>query len=632
VRKNTGPSLPSLSGNRALVLLAYTTIGAVVLAGLYWLQPVLIPLALGILIATVLAPVLKALERSGLSRAPAVATIVTLGAVVAGGLVWLIYAQTTQLLIDLPKYDKNIVEKVNTAKSFTRATWREKWDHLVGRINEAVQEPTDTPATDSPPRSAEKTAAAPATVPASDSALPSAMAIVLAVGGQTAGQVALAVVVAIFLLVDREDLRNRVIQLIGRGQVAQTTRALDDAGKRLGRFLLVQAIVNASYGVVLAVGLACLGVNYAILWGILAAVLRYIPYVGGTIATVFPVVLSLAQFSSWWPALSIIALVIVQEVIVNNFVEPRLFGQSIGVSSVALIIAAAFWVFLWGPVGLVMAGPLTVCLVVLGHYVPALRFLGVLLGNQTLVDQEIILYQRLLAKDELETQRIMEEALEEESLPAVYDKLVFPAATAAGLDRQNGLLSREDEEYIYDELEELTSTDVVSPAPEKESNPPARAKLLLVAARDLGDRLVVGAVKNTLDPGDFHCIQASDGLIGAEIVNLAQEEEVDGICILSLPPGGLNHSKYLCKRLRVKLPRLKIFLGHMDSDDAAPESWSKIGADVVSFSLVDLVKQLEAWKPVLDFSGQSVTVDPPARLEGPHTTAAHQLVLPPAGS
>jgi hypothetical protein len=347
---------------------------------------------------------------------------------------------------------------------------------------------------------------------------------------------------------------------------------------------------------------------------------------------VFPVVLSLAQFSAWWPALTIIGLVIVQELIVNNLVEPRLFGQSIGVSSVALIIAAAVWAFLWGPVGMGMAGSLTVCLVVLGQYVPSLRFLGVLLGNQSLVDQEIILYQRLLAKDELETQRIVEEALEKERLPAVYDKLVFPAATAAGLDRQNDLLSREDEEYIYDELEELTSANVVTQAFDTGSAPQQRAKLLLVAARDLGDHLVVNAVRNVLDPSDFDCVPTSEGLIGAEIVNLAQEEDADGICILSLPPGGLSHSKYLCKRLRVKLPRLKIFLGHMDSDDAAPESWSKIGADVVSFSLADLIKQLEDWKPVLNFSGKSVTVDPPTELEGPHITQAHQLVSPPTSS
>jgi predicted PurR-regulated permease PerM len=629
VRKNTSSSLPPLSGNRALVLLAYTAVGVATLGGLYWLQPVLIPLALGILIATILAPVVKSLERRGLSRGPAVTTVVVVLALVSAGLVWLIYAQTTQLLIDLPRYDRNIVDKVNTAKSFTRATWREKWDQLVGDINQAVQEDEGEQPAASPPSIEAK---APAPVPATESLLPGASAVSLAIVGQAAGYVALAVVVAIFLLVDREDLRNRVVHLIGRGQVAQTTRALDDAAKRLGRFLLVQAAINVSFGVVLAIGLACLGVDYALLWGILAAVLRYIPYVGGTIATVFPVVLSLAQFSSWWPAFTIIALVILQEVIVNNFVEPRLFGQSIGVSSVALIIAAAFWAFLWGPVGLVMAGPLTVCLVVLGHHVPSLHFLGVLLGNQNVVDQEIILYQRLLAKDELETQRIVEEAMETESLPAVYDKLVFPAATAAGLDRQNDLLTREDERYIYDELKELTAANAVALASEAGSAQAQRAKLLLVAARDRGDHLVVNAVKNVLDPSDFHCIAASKGLIGAEIVNLAEEEKAEGICILSLPPGGLNHSKYLCKRLRAKLPALKIFLGHMDSDDASPESWSKIGADVVSFSLVDLVKQLEAWKPVLDSSSKTGKVAGSTELQGPHSAPVQQPVSPPVSA
>lgn len=606
-------SLGLMNQNRALALLSSTVLAVAVLGGLYWAQSVLIPLALGILFTTIATPVVRFIERSGLTRVPTVVIVTVVTAAFMIGLTWLIYAQVTQLIVDLPEHQENIIAKIDAVKELTRSPSRANFERLLENLKRSID--------DSPTSNPENVAAPTA---AGDSMWLPVAAVIGALIAQVLGYAALASVVAIFLLVDREEFRNRVVQLVGRGQLTQTTKALDDAARRISRFLLMQALINCSYGVVLAIGLYALGVKYAILWGVLAAVLRYIPYIGGTIATVFPVTLSLAQFPSWWPALVIVGMVLVQEIIVNNFVEPKLFGQSIGVSSVALIVAATFWTFLWGPVGLIMAGPLTVCLAVLGKYVPRLGFINVLLGDRVPLDQEVVLYQRLLAKDELETERIMADALGKLPLAQVYDTLVFPAATSAGRDGDQELLPRSDEQYIYDELEEIMSNNAAPLTTPTTAEDEAPVRLLLVAARDRGDRLGLVALASTLNPQKYHVVRAADNLMGAEVVAMVEKEHFDGICISSLPPGGLSHTKYLCKRLRAKQPQLKIFVGHWSGETSEANGWSEVEADVVAHSLQSMLQQLDAWKPVLEASGKTVarTDDNASTPAGPHFTTS----------
>ena len=608
-------SLGLMNQNRALALLTSTVLAVAVLGGLYWAQSVLIPLALGILFTTIATPVVRYIERSGLTRIPTVVIVTVVTAAAMIGLTWLIYAQVTQLIVDLPEHQENIIAKIDAVKEMTRSPSRANFERLLGNLKRSIDDQTTT----SPPASVATPASA-----AGDGIWFPVAAVIGALIGQVLGYAALASVVAIFLLVDREEFRNRLVQLVGRGQITQTTKALDDAARRISRFLLMQALINSSYGVVLAIGLYALGVKYAILWGVLAAVLRYIPYIGGTIATVFPVTLSLAQFPSWWPALVIVGMVLVQEIIVNNFVEPKLFGQSIGVSSVALIVAATFWTFLWGPVGLIMAGPLTVCLAVLGKYVPRLGFLNVLLGDRVPLDQEVVLYQRLLAKDELETERIMADALAKLSLAEVYDTLVFPAAASAGRYGDHELLPRSDEQYIYTELEVIMANNaapLTAPTSAEEESP---VRLLLVAARDRGDRLGVVALAGTLNPQKYHVVRAADNLMGAEVVALVEREQFDGICISSLPPGGLSHTKYLCKRLRARQPQLKIFVGHWSGETTEKNGWSEVEADVVAHSLQTMLQQLDAWKPVLEASGETIarTDDNASTPASPHFDAS----------
>lgn len=612
---------------RALALLTYTVLAVAVLGGLYWAQSVVIPLALGILFTTIAAPVVKLIERVGLTRIPAVIAVTVVMAAIGAGLGWLIFAQTSQLVVDLPDYQENIVAKIDAVKELTRSPSRENWDRMMKKLQQTIDEealPDDAPPAPPEPVLEADEREQPSSSGGDPIWLPAAT-VIFGLMAEVTGYIALALVVAIFLLVDREDMRNRLIQLTGRGQITQTTKALDDAARRISRFLIVQLCINVAYGILLAIGLYFLGVKYALLWGVLAAVLRYVPYVGGSIAVAFPVTLALAQFPSWWQASIIVGLVLVMEIIINNFVEPRLYGQSIGVSSVALIVAATFWTFLWGPVGLIMAGPLTVCLVVLGKYVPPLRFLDVLLGDQSPMERDVVLYQRLLAKDEIETERILEEELEQHTAIELYDSLIFPVGANAGLDRENGLLSSEDEQYVLDMLDEIMLTSVdplaTSPPPGENVTP---VRLLLAPARDRGDRLGVTALMSTLHPTKYQLVQANERMIGADIIALAEEQQVDGICISSLPPGGLSHTKYLCKRIRSRHPKLKIFVGHWSNDAAHARGWSSLDADVVVHSLAEMLKQLEAWKPVLEATGAKASEDEPGQspIKKPHFVQA----------
>jgi predicted PurR-regulated permease PerM len=623
IKLSGSSSLGLMNQSRALALLTLIIAVAAVLVGLYWAQAVAIPLALGILFTTIVAPVVRLIERAGLSRIPSVILVTVVFLSIAVGLGWLIYAQTSQLVADLPQYQENIISKASALRSAVRSKSSKSWDRMMKNLRESLNDDEENDAaTAEHPKPEEPVAAA----PAPDALWLPLAGIVFATMAEVTGHITLAVVVAIFLLIDREDARNRIIQLIGRGHITQTTKALDDAGRRISHFLLMQAMINASYGACMAIGLYFLGVNYAILWGVLAAVLRYIPYIGGTMAAAFPITLALAQFPTWWQAFVILGLVLLLEIIINNFVEPKLFGQSIGVSSVALIVAATFWTFLWGPLGLIMAGPLTVCLVVLGKYVPALRFLNVLLGDQAPMEKDVILYQRLLAKDEIETERMMEEEIKLHSIPEVYDTFVFPVAVHAGLDHDQGMLASDDHQYVIEALTEtmLANSDPFMNAPPGDNSRPVR--LLLVAARGGSDHLGVTALQNSLHPKRYQLIQASDRMIGAEIVSLAEEEEVDGVCISSVPPGGLSHTKYLCRRFRACLPQVKIFVGHWCGEAGKAQGWAGLEADAVVYSLQEMLHQLEAWKPVL----QSKTPASAKPSEGSVIARPHLLPTAPA--
>ena len=265
----------------------------------------------------------------------------------------------------------------------------------------------------------------------------------------------LVIVLVIFMLIQREDLRNRIFRLVGYGQLTITTKALEEIGDRISRYLLMQSIINGVFGLGVSIGLFFIGLPYAILWGFLAAVLRFIPYIGSVVAAILPIAFSLAVFSGWVSPLLVIALFVIVEPFIGMVLEPLLYGESVGVSGVALLISISFWTWLWGPIGLILATPLTVCIVVLGKYIPQLEFFGVLLSDEPVMEPKVTYYQRLLAIDQDEAAEIVEEHLKSHPREEIYDDVLIPALNYVKRDFDLGRLAENEQQFVFQATREI---------------------------------------------------------------------------------------------------------------------------------------------------------------------------------
>jgi predicted PurR-regulated permease PerM len=421
--------------------------GAATVAALYLGRDVLIPLTLAILLSFALGPLVTWLHRRGLPRVPSVLTVMLFVTVLLVGFATLVASQLTQLAQQLPTYEYNLRLKarelahaapgggiIDRTADFLRDFGRE-----IDRITVRVERGQGLAPAGSTPENQPRR---PIPVEIHEPPQAPLQALTTFVGPmlQPIATAGIVLVFIVFVLLQREDLRDRLIRLFGHGDVHRATAAISDAAKRIGRYLLMQLVVNVLYGLPVAVGLFLIGVPNALLWGMLATVLRFIPYLGPILAAMFPIALSFAVDPGWTTPLLTIALFIGLELFTNNVLEPWLYGSSTGLSPLAIIVAAVFWTTLWGPVGLLLATPLTVCLVVLGRHVPQLQFFEVLLGDQPVLAPEVKFYQRVLAGDPHEAQELAEDLLEEESLENVYDEVILGALLFADQDRQRGAL------------------------------------------------------------------------------------------------------------------------------------------------------------------------------------------------
>jgi hypothetical protein len=389
---------------------------------------------------------------------------------------------------------------------------------------------------------------------------------------------------------------------------------VDDAGHRISRFLLMQLVVNGAYGMTMALGLFLVGVEYALLWGFLAATLRYIPYIGAWMAAVPPIILSLAMDEGWARPFMVVGLVLLMELMTSNVIEPWLYGQSMGVSEVALLVAAAFWTFLWGPIGLVLSSPLTVCLVVLGKYVPQLEFFDVLLGDEPALEPHVSFYQRLLARDQDEATHIVLAQAETQPLETVYDQFLITALSLAKCDRENDDLTDRDEQFIVRAIREIVE-DLGEPIAQLEAKaipisagPPENAIrtgkgfVLACPAQGATDQLALEMLRRLLDPAKWDMQVVPVDTLAAELVELAAQHADGIVCIGSLAPGGLAHTRYLCKRLRAHLGNVKILVGRWGFKGDVQQAQEKLyqaGADHVEATLAESRNHLAAWLPVL---------------------------------
>ena len=443
----------SVSGGLTTVLLA-----VVVVAALYFGRDVLVPVALAVLLSFVLAPLVRLLQLWYIPRTLAVITVVLIAFAAILGAGALVVAQVNQLASDLPQYQSTLREKIQALRGVAAGTGTlERASEVLQELQKEIDKP-GTAAPSSAPSPGERRLPdrpIPVEVRQPDPGALQTLAALITPLVRPLTTTGIVVIFVIFILLQRQDLRNRLVRLAGAQDLQRTTAALDDAGQRLSRLFLMQLALNAGFGLVIGAGLWVIGVPNAPLWGMLAMILRFVPYIGAVIAAILPLVIAAAvgpigpwcygppycsSSSSRSPGMSI---------------EPLLFGHSTGLSPVAVIAAATFWTWLWGPIGLILATPLTVCLVVLGRHVERLEFLDVMLGDQPPLTPAEMIYQRMLAGDPVEAAEQAEIILKEKPLAAYYDEVLLEGLKLAQADADRGLIGDEHMLGIRDAVAEI---------------------------------------------------------------------------------------------------------------------------------------------------------------------------------
>src|SRR5919198_5038304 len=420
-----------------------------VVASLYWARAVFVPLALALMLTFLLQPVVAVLHRRGLGYAPAAGLVVMLLALAIGAISWGAVTQLSSLASELPRYQDNLRQKLEDLQRASQGGIFGKIQQAVAELSRKFEQP-QLPTT-APQEPIRVTPLWPTLV----SYVPSFLGVLVNAG--------LILVLLLFMLIAHRDLRDRLFRLVGYGRMTVTTKALEEAGRRISRSLMMQAIVNGTYGSAAGLGLFCLGVPYALMWGLFAAMLRFIPYIGPVSGALMPTALSMAVFAGWVRALLVGGLFVLLEIATEAPLEPLLYGWGAGVSQGGLLISIVFWAWLWGPVGLILATPLTVCLGVLGKYVPYLSFLEVLLSDEPVTNLNRY-YQRLVARDPDGALGIVEELLKTRTLLDVYEDVVIPALYYAKQDKRRDNLTADEAQAIYRATHELLDDLSVSHA------------------------------------------------------------------------------------------------------------------------------------------------------------------------
>jgi predicted PurR-regulated permease PerM len=536
-------------------------------------KAVLIPMALAVLLCFLLAPLVIRLQHLGLGRVVSVTVVTVLSFVLLALIGWIVTGQVIELAAQLPRYKDNIRAKVHSFQE-SKGSWFGRASQGIQEISDEVAESATAPATQAELPVSKELVPSSTPVPVEIAERPpnplqSVWAMITPLLGPLASA-GIVIIFVIFMLIQREDLRDRIIRLIGPGQLTVTTKAIDDAAQRVSRYLVALLIVNVTYGVAVAIGLYFIGLENVVLWGVIAAVVRFIPYVGPWIGASLPILLSLAVFDTWSRPLMVIGWFLVIELVSNNLMEPLLYGSKTGLTPMAILVSAVFWGWLWGPVGLVLATPLTVCLVVLGRYVPSLEFLSVMLGDQPSLETDARVYQRLLAMDQDSVFEIAEEYMKEHSLLEFYERVLIPAMVLAEHDRHHGELEPDRQTFIYQALHDIvenlgerTKRDEIDE--ERAEGRPARdlpAKYVLcVPAFDDADEIASIMLAQVLETEGVDAQSISADSLANEKMDLVHHRNPDRVCISALPPLAVMHSRYLCKRLTTRFPDLRIIVG-----------------------------------------------------------------------
>ena len=552
----------------------------VVIVLLWVARSILIPIAVGVLLTFILTPAVSYLQARGLRRFHAVLIVIFITVAALGGTFAALGVQLRDLAVELPTHKDHLLTKVRDLFGGGPGVF----DNLTKMVDELGQEMKQTD-----PKGEE---ARPVRIVQEKTPGMGVLSLIAGPLSSMLGAFGLTMGLTISMLVMREDLRNRMFLLIGDGQLTTTTKALDDASQRISRYLLTQVMLNFAFGLCFGVGLAIIGVPYALVWGVMAGLLRFVPFIGTWLAAVFPVMVSLS-LQGWGPPLIVVGYAVGLGVLTNNVLEPMLVSRSTGVTPIALVIAMAFWTWLWGPIGLILSTPMTVCLSVLGRHVPSLRFLDILLGSAAPLGIEVKFYQRLLARDEAEAGDLLEEELKASSPVEVFDKVIGPALARARLDHERG--------YLTDvELIAITKAvrDLVEAAlGEEPTATGADVVLLGCPVADDIDRLCLELLCRIVLPGRGRLELVSHEATASDVLEIVRRISPGVVCLASVPPAGSARARYLCKRLRAAHPSVPIVValtGTPDSESATSlrDQLMSAGANQVTTTFAQARDQL----------------------------------------
>ena len=563
------------------------------LVALYFARIVLLPLAIALALNFLLSPAVSAFERLHIRRIPAVILVVLMSFVLVGGVGWIVTRQVIAVINDLPNYRFNIQEKLSSLHAPTTGP--------LGRTFQSIHElgidisNATNPRPPQPPPARTRRERERQRLEESNQPIPVRVVPQEPTTGQYLNQYALpllepigmlimVLVFTFYMLVKHENFRNRLLLLAGRGRITIMTRAMNEAAGRVSRYLVLNVLLNAAYGVIFGVSLYLLGVPNATLWGAIMGILRMIPYAGTLAAGLSTIAFTLAVFPNWWHALWVLLLFTGLEFSVANFIEPHIYGKGTGVSAFALIVMAVVWTLLWGWPGLIVSTPLTVCLIVMGRYVPQLSFLDILLGEEAELSPEAHFYERLLAMDQSEAHQIATEFLEKHTLLELYDRVVLPALVLSEQDRHKGALDGVHGSWLYRSVAELIVefTDyqrAVAEGPEEpESTAPQPRPVVCVPAEDEVDELAGTMLAQLLDQCGYGTMLLPISSLTPEILSRLAEDSETILCISATPPFAFAQARKLAQSLRDSLPHNPILIGFWGGDGDRENLRARFGA------------------------------------------------------
>lgn len=598
---------------------------ALALLGLYFARAVLIPLAIALTLNFLLTPAVMQVERARVRRLPAVLLILVISFTIVGTVGWIVARQVITVINDLPNYRDNIHDKFAALHgpgtgplSRTVASIREIGEEISNEAHPApAPKPTEAPLTRHERElarvQAEKEAQKqpiPVTVISPAQTTSEYLSQFARPALEPIGVLAMVMIFTFYMLIKREDLRNRLLLLAGMGQLNLMTQALNEAAARISRYLITNVLVNAGYGVIFGVGLYLLHVPNATLWGALMGILRMIPFAGTMIAGFSTLAFTLAVFDNWWHPLWVLLLFGGLEFVIANFVEPLIYGKRTGISAFALVLMAIVWTLLWGWPGLIVSTPLTVCLIVMGRYIPQMSFLHILLGDDAELSPEAQFYERLLAMDQPEAHQIATSFLEGRSLQELYDGVVLPALVLSERDRHKGVLDEIHSNWLYQSATELLAelTDYRSPEPvcgegvelalgasDSETALEQTSPVVCVAAEDQADEIAGTMLAQLLEQCGHSTMLLSAATLSTEIMERLAEEPNTILCISAAPPFAFAQARRLAQSLRKSLPRNPIVVALWGDDGEADTLRERFGnprPDAIVTTLADALSRI----------------------------------------